>query len=827
MTVPLVDEKESTGTHPLTLRQRVRRRLFPPGGRREAAARRLKHGVRRAPSWAVTQVRRALAWSTRLRWRIQAWLGRELRRALVAVARALAPRTLKAFYRRFRSERQFPDRSEVVVYASTALNYDTELPRRPLEAAAARRTVQVSLVTTVRDEASNLQTWLDSLLAQARLPDEVIIVDGGSRDGTLEALQAAAEQIDRPALHVISTPGANIAQGRNLAIRQASSPVVVSTDLGCTLDPHWLERLVAPFEDDPEIVMSAGYYGTLEGRPWDRLVQRFFVADLDEVDAQRFLPSTRSVAFRKSLWAQVGGIPEALTFAGEDTLFGLMAKARPGRWAFVPEARVFWHGPSSPRRLWRTVVRYARGDGEAGIFASAYWWKALSLARLALGLLPVFVLLVLGGVLGNLWLLGAGLFIALGTAVHELRAHRAQGLAGWELVRFSALSRLVDAAQVLGFWRGVRSRAAVEERQLSDYRRQVAAILAAHPERKGVVIYPPTHDWGFMFQRPHQLARAFARQGYVFFFCTNNERADAVVGFEQVEPGLYVSAAPLESFAQVERPMVYIGSPWHRPLVELFNHPLVIYDHYDDLEVSSARREDHEALLQRAEVVVVTSTRLWEGVRTERPDAVLAPNGVDYAWIQAAKPAPDQAPPADLEPILARGKPVVGYSGALANWFDYDLLRQVATERPELEFVLIGVSYDGSLEASGVLELDNVHWLGLKPYQELFPYVWHFDVGTIPFKVNEITLSTSPIKLFEYMAAGKPVVTTDLPECRATQGVCIATGAADFSSQLDRALQARSDPDYLAQIDRVARENTWEERVERILAAARAAKPRG
>ena len=386
---------------------------------------------------------------------------------------------------------------------------------------------------------------------------------------------------------------------------------------------------------------------------------------------------------------------------------------------------------------------------------------------------------------------------------------------------------VINLAQPLGFAAGVANRPKVRQRQTEPHIQQLRQILAENPERKGVIVYPPTHDWGFMFQRPHQMARAFARQGYVYFFYTKNEKTDCVVGFRQVEPGLYLCHVPWETFSSLEKPIVYIGQPWRNRELGYFKQPRVIYDHFDEIEIFSADPADHQALLERAEIVLVTARRLMERIKDQRPDAIFAPNAVDHQFVQAARPASsEQAAPDDLQPILAKGKPIIGYSGALAEWFDYGLLAEAVKARPDLEFVLIGVSYDGSLERSGLLAsgLDNIHWLGMKPYAELFAYVWRFSVGIIPFKINEITLSTTPVKLFEYMACELPVVTTAMPEARNYEGVFIAEGgedikhsAANFIEQINTALQARLDPAYQSVIHKVASENTWDSRVRAVI----------
>jgi glycosyltransferase involved in cell wall biosynthesis len=327
------------------------------------------------------------------------------------------------------------------------------------------------------------------------------------------------------------------------------------------------------------------------------------------------------------------------------------------------------------------------------------------------------------------------------------------------------------------------------------------------------------------------MARALARKGYLFFFCTDNEMTDAVVGFQQIEPLLYLCHVPLETFSGVEQPIVYIGgAPWHRNTLPLFDRPRVVYDHYDDLEVSTGRRQDHQVLLEVAEVAVITSQRLMEAGKEYRPDAVLVPNGVDYAYIQAERPGLGEAAPVDWEAIVGEGKPIIGYSGALARWFDYGLIHHAAKARPDVEFVFIGVNYDGSLDSSGMLDLPNVHWLGMKDYDELFKYVWRFDIAVIPFRINDITLATSPIKLFEYMACQKPVVSTALPECKRYEDVFVANTHEEFVQKMDEALAARRDQTYLSRIDRLAKDHTWDSRAETIHCALKggtAAAPEG
>lgn len=730
----------------------------------------------------------------------------------------LLPKSVLDFYAEYRKEYPLMDRSEVVLYASAA-ELSHYAPRVEVDSYADQPLkLKVSLISTIFNEGENAHQWLESLLHQSRLPDEIVIADGGSTDDTVEIIESFA--LTSPVeINVIRAQGANIAQGRNIAIRNASHPIIACTDFGCVLDRDWLRFLVMPFEIDPGIEVSAGYYQIAEQTTLDRLISHLFDIDPDSLDPQTFLPSSRSLAMTKEFWNSAGRYPEWLTDAGEDTLFDFHAKSRKSRWAFVPGAKVFWQSPKSWKKLLRTYYRYAVGDGEVGTLAHHYWYKTVevveSALRIAILVLVLSLMLAFLGIWGMMIDLGILLVFVLRFMQQNRRKSAALGI---KFYPYTLIYQIIGAVQILGFTRGVLNRPRVRLRQVAYYQEQLQQILDKCTRRQGIVVYPPTHDWGFMFQRPHQMARAFARKGYLYFFCTNNEKTDAVIGFEKVEPNLYLSHVPMETFQVVERPIVYIGSAWHRNALSQFDNPTVIYDHYDDLEVSGAVLEDHKKLVEDASIVLVTSQILLDAVRKHRRNALFAPNGVDYSWIQRNRPDPLEEVPRDWWPVIAKGNAVIGYSGALAAWFDYDLLSFLAGKLPDLEFVLLGVDYDGSLKRSRVLEFDNVHWLGMKSYDNLFQYVWRFDVGIIPFKINSITLATSPIKLFEYLACKLPVVTTALPECEKYPSVLVAETSQEFADHLRTALSIKCDEGYRAHADEIARSNAWDARVDDILA---------
>ena len=240
---------------------------------------------------------------------------------------------------------------------------------------------------------------------------------------------------------------------------------------------------------------------------------------------------------------------------------------------------------------------------------------------------------------------------------------------------------------------------------------------------------------------------------------------------------------------------------------------VVVYEYIDEIseeitgEIPSFVLERHKWLLNEPRILVVgTSDKIYEQVRQQRQvNCLLSTNGVDLAhWYSA----PRNGVPTALESAMQTGRVIVGYHGALANWIDYELLRKIAGDG-RFELVLIGYAHDSSLEESGLLECEHVHFLGSKSYFELNDYAACYGIGILPFKKYELTESVSPVKLFEYMAAGKPVVTTDLRECTKYRSCLVASNHEQFMANLGAAISLRTDEEYLKLLRSDAEENSW------------------
>lgn len=253
----------------------------------------------------------------------------------------------------------------------------------------------VSVVIPVKNEAGSILQLLSSLEEQTLKPREVIIVDGGSRDGTVDVINSFIES--RSNYKLLVAEGANRARSRNMGIAAVSSDLIACTDAGVVLDSRWLENLVKCFDAGGVGFVSGVYVGC-----GGSLLQRGIVAlqypKIDELRKEDFLPSSRSVAFRKGVWEAVGGYPEDLEKA-EDTLFNLRVKETGCKIGLARDAKVCWPPRDSFGKLFRQYSSYAEWDVRAGLLFGLKVYRQLFFAYFIIALL-VF----LGLTIGYFWL---------------------------------------------------------------------------------------------------------------------------------------------------------------------------------------------------------------------------------------------------------------------------------------------------------------------------------------------------------------------------------------------------------------------------------------
>jgi glycosyltransferase involved in cell wall biosynthesis len=322
-----------------------------------------------------------------------------------------------------------------------------------------------------------------------------------------------------------------------------------------------------------------------------------------------------------------------------------------------------------------------------------------------------------------------------------------------------------------------------------------------------------------LFQRPHQIFREMARRGITVFFCTPEPRKDNVKSFKQVLPNLYLceSMACLASLKQ-EPVWIWIGWTAARSVLPFFEKTQTVYELIDELKLFAfyckQMEIDHRWLMETSDIVLASANRLRDEMVSVRKDVMLLTNG---AAVEDFIPDKDGNVPGDMQGILDKGRPVVGYYGAISPWLDYILLDSIVRSLPDMEFVFIGPDYAGaSVHLPGE---KNFHWLGPKPYAELKYYLSCFNVGIIPFRVDQVTHSVSPLKLFEYMAGGKPVVASDLQELRKYAEVLRAKDHADWIERIREAIRLGQDPEIVSGLHQVADENSWSRKVDQVLSA--------
>ncbi len=338
-------------------------------------------------------------------------------------------------------------------------------------------------------------------------------------------------------------------------------------------------------------------------------------------------------------------------------------------------------------------------------------------------------------------------------------------------------------------------------------------------------------EWEFLFQRPQQLLSRLADLGHrVFYVSQFLEPAPGAPEVHRLRPRVYAlrlhgSAARLFSgeltstdaeavFASLamlgEREGIasavsVVHQPFWWPVAERARRALgwkVLYDCMDDhasfLTNASAVEGVERGILGSADGVVVSSRALEARARLAGRRVTLVPNGCDVEYFSTVT-------------RRSRGaRPTVGFYGCIADWFDSDLVADVAQRRPEWDFLLIGPTYLADL--TRLPALPNVSFPGVVPYGELVGRIDGVDVFILPFRRTSLTMAANPVKAYEIMATGRPLVSVPLPELEPFGDlVRFGTGPAEFEERIDEALR-EDDPAIAERRRAFARRNSWDAR---------------
>ena len=384
------------------------------------------------------------------------------------------------------------------------------------------------------------------------------------------------------------------------------------------------------------------------------------------------------------------------------------------------------------------------------------------------------------------------------------------------------------------------------------------------PQPKKVIVCMSSTHWHFLWQRPQQIMSRLSREYNIIYVDPPYSLPESEIVREKngkiknpfrlssINPSLKVLSAyqvaeqgpeaenndlqalniawlkeqisqSLQILGWFSPPLLWIYNPKAVTMVGKLGEAGVIYDCVDSFASFSwadPRTEQWETELNRkADVIFATASKLYQKWRSGGKTVYLIPNAADYEHFSRAASYGTSVPPE----IRRIRRPRLGFVGAIYEWLDLKLLETVARSNPEWGLVMIGPQQHG-LEVPKAYP--NIHWLGSREYKVLPWYLNSFDVMLIPFLRNQITENANPIKLWEYLATGKPVVTTDLPEIPALAGITwISKNEQEFIENCANALINVTNPLKQKEIANrarlIARKNSWEERCRQIVSILR------
>lgn len=340
-----------------------------------------------------------------------------------------------------------------------------------------------------------------------------------------------------------------------------------------------------------------------------------------------------------------------------------------------------------------------------------------------------------------------------------------------------------------------------------------------------------------LFQRPQHIANNLAKKGCLLLYEVTT-MTDKVKTLKKHQDNLYLfnfnnialNKILMQELAKINKPK-YIElycTDWKLTVANIEDYISkgfkFIYEYIDELSPDLAGTKElpknisdkYEYAMNNDDVYIVASADvLAKDVQKRRGNKNLgfSSNGVDYEFFENFDEDYEFEP--EFQAILDKKKPIVMYYGALAKWFDYELIKKIAKTN-KYSIVLFGIKYDGSYDEN-ISDEENIYFMGSRDYKVLKNYAKKSDILTIPFLINDITKATSPVKIFEYMALHKPIVITDLQECRQYKSVLIAKTHTEFLKKLDEASKLINDKKYIKILDKEAKENDWSHKADAII----------
>lgn len=355
---------------------------------------------------------------------------------------------------------------------------------------------------------------------------------------------------------------------------------------------------------------------------------------------------------------------------------------------------------------------------------------------------------------------------------------------------------------------------------------------------KRILIWRGSFGWNVpLFQRPQQIANCLSEKNCLILYEVTR-MTDKIDFIKKEKNNLYLIDYEISKFEkllfeklkQINKPkyLQLYSTCWDvkKEEVDMYvsNGFNMLYEYIDDLnpilagtqELPKNVKDIHNYVISNQDVLVVTSANLlYEDMVKKRGSTnniILSSNGVDIDHFSKFTNRKIEK----MEQLKQNYEMIIGYYGALASWIDYELIKKLANHYKNIAFVFIGIKYDNSLSLSKIEDIENIKFIGKVEYSILPEYAKYFDIAWIPFIINEITLATNPIKVFEYMALKKYIITSALQECKKYKSINIANNYEEFCSLIDNYNNKYND-DYCKLLEKEAKENSWEYKADEII----------
>jgi GT2 family glycosyltransferase len=338
-------------------------------------------------------------------------------------------------------------------------------------------------------------------------------------------------------------------------------------------------------------------------------------------------------------------------------------------------------------------------------------------------------------------------------------------------------------------------------------------------DHRRIVVFLPTIGCSeTLCRRFDNLAAELARQGMLVFFDCSGNSSEKIDGFANIWPNLWLYYGPNGVLNALRKPIIWT-LPHHFPTINRWDNCTVIYDCVVDLTAFHYKQErlqhNHSRLLAEAEVILCASRELLHQVKEKRDDAIFLPNGC--AESAFAPPVDTAEMDARWLQMVKRGYPIAGYYGDPSPWLDAKLLAEVSQLRQDWSFVIFTSSSVDAYSLKLLEQQANVLVLPLPSDKALPRYLAHFSAALLPWQLNHITQTTSPVQIYEYFAREKPVIATPVSECQTFPEIQIARSSQEFAGALDQARDQGQDTGFRQHLCQIAHENSWRARAASVI----------